>query len=45
MYFSYFVLFGRFFYKAYLSPGGKKKQSSIPGSIYTSNKEEKVKYQ
>lgn len=24
MYFSYFVLFARFFYKAYLSPGGHK---------------------
>lgn len=45
MYFSYFVLFGRFFYKAYLSPSGKKKPTSIPGSIYTSNKDEKVKNQ
>ncbi|KAK7584144.1 hypothetical protein V9T40_005107 [Parthenolecanium corni] len=45
MYFSYFVLFGRFFYKSYLSPSGKKKPTSIPGSIYTSNKDEKVKYQ
>lgn len=24
MYFSYFVLFARFFYKAYLAPGGHK---------------------
>lgn len=24
MYFSYFVLFARFFYKTYLSPAGKK---------------------
>lgn len=45
MYFSYFVLFGRFFYKSYMSPSGKKKPSSIPSGIYTSNKDEKVKYQ
>jgi elongation of very long chain fatty acids protein 6 len=39
MYFSYFVLFARFFYKAYVNPsGGKRKaqMSDIPGK-YTSN--------
>lgn len=40
MYFSYFVLFARFFYKSYLNPdpNWKKRQpESIPGN-YTSNK-------
>lgn len=39
MYFSYFVLFARFFYKAYISPSSNKKKSQrngIPGA-YTSN--------
>lgn len=45
MYFSYFILFAQFFYKAYFSKSGKKKPSSIPGSIYTSNKDDKVKSQ
>ncbi|XP_065212407.1 very long chain fatty acid elongase 6-like isoform X1 [Planococcus citri] len=45
MYFSYFVLFAQFFYKAYFSKSGKKKPSSIPGSIYTSNKDDKIKSQ
>lgn len=39
MYFSYFVLFARFFYKAYISPNSNKKKSrtnGIPGT-YTSN--------
>uniref|UniRef100_A0A1B6KG55 Elongation of very long chain fatty acids protein n=1 Tax=Graphocephala atropunctata TaxID=36148 RepID=A0A1B6KG55_9HEMI len=38
MYFSYFVLFARFFYKAYMSPsrGKTKSVTNIPGN-YTSN--------
>jgi len=39
MYFSYFVLFARFFYKAYVNPStgkGKAQMSDIPGK-YTSN--------
>lgn len=42
MYFSYFVLFARFFYKAYISPSSSKKKSQrngIPGA-YTSNSDE-----
>jgi len=48
MYFSYFILFARFFYKAYMGPDGGKKGkavNSIPGG-YTSNQtEEKIKAQ
>lgn len=38
MYFSYFVLFARFFYKTYLSSGGKKSKRStaIPTSSMSS---------
>lgn len=45
MYFSYFILFAQFFYKAYFTKSGKKKPSSIPGTIYTSNQNDKVKAQ
>lgn len=44
MYFSYFVLFARFFYKAYLSPTSsrRKQVNNIPGN-YTSSNNESVK--
>uniref|UniRef100_A0A023FB42 Elongation of very long chain fatty acids protein n=1 Tax=Triatoma infestans TaxID=30076 RepID=A0A023FB42_TRIIF len=45
MYFSYFVLFARFFYKSYVNRGTSKhsqSDNSIPGG-YTSNKSDKIK--
>lgn len=48
MYFSYFVLFARFFYKAYLSDGvksGAKKGSSDPMKQSQKLVQEKVKAQ
>ena len=45
MYFSYFVLFARFFYKSYLDAENSRKSktpNNVPGG-YTSNQGDKVK--